>query len=62
MRVINKALNKRGRASFSQRPLAKSNFAEKTLQTAHEGEKNITNESINISFNIIETNEIHPEM
>ena len=39
MRVINKALKKKGRASLSQRPLAKSNFVEKTLQTAHEGEK-----------------------
>ena len=39
MRVINKALKKKGRASLSQRSLAKSNFVEKTLQTAHEGEK-----------------------
>ena len=39
VRVIIKAPKKKGRASFSQRPLAKRNFAEKTLQTAHEGEK-----------------------
>ena len=28
-------------------------FRKKTLQTAHEGEKNTTNASINISFNFI---------